>query len=292
MQLAGAAAPTTPIASHARRRACKPHDRRADRDLGAVALDVRAPVGQARDLAAQALHRHRQLHAVGLDRAADLRRRALRHQLWPPRPADRWQPRALAGADRGRRLGADTLSRILRASSIAMFGTGGEPFLTALAAISPAIAPSTTQDHGHREEAPEVREFVADREVVVEQPRAARPARTRAPPMKNTPAATPTTAPLTSLVAFSVISAFASSISSRTSSVARSETSAIAAAMFCVSVSARRSPTARPRAVVAARSLRRILVEHAPPQRSPLHGGRRCPRARSRPPAGPATSAA
>jgi hypothetical protein len=36
-----------------------------------------------------------------------------------------------------------TVSRILRASSIAIFGTGGEPALTALAAIRPAIRPST-----------------------------------------------------------------------------------------------------------------------------------------------------
>ena len=51
------------------------------------------------------------------------------------------------------------------------------------------------------------------------------------------PAAIPTTAPLMSLVIFSVTSTLASSISSRTSSVARSETSWIACAMFCVVVS-------------------------------------------------------
>ena len=40
---------------------------------------------------------------------------------------------------------AETVSRILCASSIAMLGTGGEPFLTTLAAIRPAITPSTTR---------------------------------------------------------------------------------------------------------------------------------------------------
>ena len=48
-----------------------------------------------------------------------------------------------AGGRRARRRSPD--SRILRASSIAMFGTGGEPFLTALAAIRPASTPSTTR---------------------------------------------------------------------------------------------------------------------------------------------------
>ena len=56
-------------------------DRGADDELAAVALDVPAPVGQLRHLAAQAVDRDRQRHAVGLDRAADLRGRALGHQL-------------------------------------------------------------------------------------------------------------------------------------------------------------------------------------------------------------------
>ena len=52
-----------------------------DHQLAAVALEMPAPVGQMRDLAAQAVDRDRELHAVALDRAADLGGRALRHQL-------------------------------------------------------------------------------------------------------------------------------------------------------------------------------------------------------------------
>src|SRR6202035_4473674 len=103
-------------------------------------LDVPAPVGDARDLAAQAFHGGGELHSVGLDRAADLSRGALGHQLSPPAPVAGWAVPApcCSGAEL-------TASRILRASSIAMFGTGGEPRLTAFAAIRPASAPSSTR---------------------------------------------------------------------------------------------------------------------------------------------------
>ena len=40
---------------------------------------------------------------------------------------------------------ADTVSRIFCASSIAILGTGGDPFLTTFAAIKPAMIPSTTR---------------------------------------------------------------------------------------------------------------------------------------------------
>src|SRR4029453_13156494 len=52
------------------------------------------------------------------------------------------------------------------------------------------------------------------------------------PNTANTPAAVPTTAPRTSLVTFSVISALASSISSRTSRLARSGISLTAVAIW------------------------------------------------------------
>src|SRR5437899_8966182 len=130
-----------------------------------MALKVAAPVREALDLAAQATDRERQLHAVVLDRAADLRGRAPRHQPAPSSaPLD---PAAVYEATASRTeapgsVGAAaeaaaapialsltpaassplTVSRILRASSIAMFGSGGAPFFTTLAAISPATMPS------------------------------------------------------------------------------------------------------------------------------------------------------
>ena len=126
----------------------------------------------------------RQLRAVGLDRAADLGRRSAGPSAASPAASVRCgrAPRSRAPvAAQQPRAGALTVSRILRASSIAMFGTGGEPRLTALAAISPASTPSTHEDHRHREEAPEVGELVADRQVVVEQPGAADQREHRAP---------------------------------------------------------------------------------------------------------------
>ncbi len=59
--------------------------------------------------------------------------------------------------------------RILRASSIAISGTGGELRLTTLAAIGTGDHAEDHQDQRHREEAPEVGEVVA-RQDVIEQP--------------------------------------------------------------------------------------------------------------------------
>src|SRR3984893_4646222 len=120
-----------------------------------MALDVPAPVGQVRDLAAQAIKRERQLHAVALDRAANLRRRARGHQLcsgglgtgcvtvagcstdadWSPGAPGCTSAACVAGARWGASEPALTVSRILRASSIALLGVGGDPFLTARAAM-------------------------------------------------------------------------------------------------------------------------------------------------------------
>src|SRR5580693_6176256 len=88
-----------------------------------MALEVPAPVGEVGDLAAQLHDRESELVAVGLDRVADLHRCALGHQAVPSGSL------------------AETVSRMRRASSIAMSGVGGAPRLTALAAIRPAIRP-------------------------------------------------------------------------------------------------------------------------------------------------------
>ena len=117
-----------------------------------------APVGEPRDLAAQALDRDGELHAVGLDRVADLGRRALRHQ----RRSGIASPRrtgAGAGASR-RRGGADGRRGSCAPLRSPSSGTGGAPRLTTRAAIRPASTPSSDEDHGHREEAPEVGEVV------------------------------------------------------------------------------------------------------------------------------------
>src|SRR4029077_6779487 len=108
-------------------------DRGADRELAAMALDVPAPVGEVGHLSAQAVDRDGELHAVALDRIADLGGRALCHQVGIPSLGPSASVPEL------------TVSRILRASSIAISGTGGDPFLTALAAIRPAIAPRITR---------------------------------------------------------------------------------------------------------------------------------------------------
>ena len=101
--------------------------RGADQDLLAVLVDLLAPVGDLGDLGAQALDGQPELGAVGLDRAPDLLRRA------------RWRPSALA--PRRRRLAradradgvpageAVSVPLISCASSIAICGVGGEPFL-------------------------------------------------------------------------------------------------------------------------------------------------------------------
>src|SRR5690606_8574923 len=93
--------PGDPAADHEAR------DRGADEDLALVLDDVRAPVGDAVDLAAQAADRLAQLDPVLLDVAPDLLRGAL-------------------ARSRHQRL---TVSLIALASSIAMSGVGGAPRL-------------------------------------------------------------------------------------------------------------------------------------------------------------------
>src|SRR5581483_1868194 len=128
-----AIAPLTVLAptaqhAHAERNA---DERRARGQLALVAAQVAAPVGDVGDLSAQAVQRDGQLHPIGLDRAADLRGRALGHQ--PPLPAGPGPSPLL------------TVCLIFFASSIAISGTGGAPFFTAFAASSPASAPSSSR---------------------------------------------------------------------------------------------------------------------------------------------------
>src|SRR5271165_4836286 len=132
-----------------------------------MALDVPAPVGDVCDLAAKTVERDRELHAVALDRAADLGGTALCHQLLPSSGGAGSADGAgggtggasggagaadgagggtggacggaggaggveapLAGPSAGGAPSPElTVSRILCASSIAMVGTGGAPFL-------------------------------------------------------------------------------------------------------------------------------------------------------------------
>ena len=78
------------------------HDSRADRDLALVALDVAAPIGDARHFGVQIVERHSQLGAVGLDRVADLSCRALCHRLSPFQDHCRLSSRFLSGGRRRR----------------------------------------------------------------------------------------------------------------------------------------------------------------------------------------------
>src|SRR3954465_6166796 len=94
---------------------------RADDDLLLVLHELAAPVGQDRDLVAQALDRCAELLAVGLDRGADLLGRARRHQR-------RFQRK---------------VRLILPASSIAISGTGGVLSFKKRAARKPATPPRT-----------------------------------------------------------------------------------------------------------------------------------------------------
>src|SRR6266566_2411184 len=106
-----------------------------------MTLHLTAPVGDTRHLPTQAVDGHREFHAVALDRAANLRGRALRHQLAAPVPAAPEGSPAAWSSCSGPAL---TASRIRRASSIAMFGTGGAARLTARAAMKPASTPTRT----------------------------------------------------------------------------------------------------------------------------------------------------
>src|SRR5919204_4467939 len=96
-------------------------DRGAD-DHGALVLsELTPPVRELADLSLEVVQRVLELRAGGLERVADLLRRAARHQ-----------PRA-----------SSSTARVFFASSIASSGLGGVAFLKKRTASRPAIAPST-----------------------------------------------------------------------------------------------------------------------------------------------------
>src|SRR4051794_32438286 len=97
----------------------EPGDGGADDRVALVTSQLRAPVGQFLDLRLEVVHRERQLAAGLLDRGPDLGGCALgrRHQLC-----------------------SMMSSRMSRASSIAMSGVGGAPFLIQRRPMKPAIA--------------------------------------------------------------------------------------------------------------------------------------------------------
>src|SRR3954451_24321928 len=87
-----------------------------DQHLLAVTRELRAPVGQLRDLRLQVVHRVLQLLPRVLDRGADLLRRTC-HQ----------------------RRASSIAARVFFASSIAIWGIGGLPFLNSRLASSPRM---------------------------------------------------------------------------------------------------------------------------------------------------------
>jgi hypothetical protein len=98
-----------------------------------VAAQLPAPVGGLGDLAAQALDRDPELGAVGLDGAPDLLRGA---GGAPVRASVRSTAVGVAGC------GAVSVALMSCASSMAIFGVGGEPLRKKRAARKPARPPS------------------------------------------------------------------------------------------------------------------------------------------------------
>src|ERR1700729_884798 len=204
-------AATAPERQRAKRRDAaaehEPRDPGRDQHLRLVLAQLRAPVGQPRDLHPELLDRGTELHPVGLDRGAELLGRALDgdpgcHQSSPP------------GA---------TVARIFFASSIARSGVGG-PALSLRHAnrnANMAIASSRMNTIAKPYQRLENSEFRPQASV-------SRPNTTANTP--NTAPAAAAAAPRAMPVAFCVTSTLASSISSRTSSETRSETSATAVA--------------------------------------------------------------
>ena len=105
-------------------------DGRADQDLLAVLVDLLAPVGDLGHLGAQAVDGHAELGAVGLDRAADLLRRARPgHQRLPSDGAGAGAWRAPTGPTASPAGEAVSVPLISWASSIASCGRGRRALL-------------------------------------------------------------------------------------------------------------------------------------------------------------------
>src|SRR4051794_32238616 len=96
---------------------------RADQDLLAVTRQLRAPVRELVDLALQVVDRVLELLASHLDRCADLLWRAAGHQ----------------------RRASSIAARVFFASSIAICGTGGLPFLNERRAIRARMPAKTSR---------------------------------------------------------------------------------------------------------------------------------------------------
>src|SRR5690349_16415123 len=112
-------------------------DGRADHDLALVRPQLRAPVRGLDHLAAEVLHGDRELGAVGFDRAPDLLRRALgaHRDSTLPGVVGATTPSGVAG------WGFCSVALISWASSMAICGVGGVPFLKKRAAMKPAMPP-------------------------------------------------------------------------------------------------------------------------------------------------------
>src|SRR5262249_9692328 len=93
-----------------------------------------APVGRLHDLAAQLIHGHAELDAVGLDRTPDLLRGALAHRASTLL--------VLTGSTAVDGDEGVIVSLINWASSIAICGVGGVPLRKKRAARKPAMPPS------------------------------------------------------------------------------------------------------------------------------------------------------
>src|SRR3954452_9254462 len=113
------------------------------------------------------------------------------------------------------------------ASSMAISGVGGAPDLKSFEAKKPASPPRMKSTAATRKKPQKI--CVGPTGSAHQASHAKPLISTLRPKMANTAAAPPTTAPLTSFWTFSVTSVLASSISSRTSSCARSATSCTAA---------------------------------------------------------------
>src|SRR5215207_2013555 len=233
---AGTLAPTASEQRDARRDPAADHesrDRRAHERSLAVAYELAAPVRDLRHLRAQVIDGEGQLMARLLDRGPD--------HLWAAGSACHYaftsSPSGLRSLARTAcsplprlRLSwsrsifcASSSARVRLASSIASSGVGGEPFLNSRSATTPArIAnrnsmPVTTANPAQ----------LLSSQLKTSLKNQARPwKKVVIPKIMNTPAATATAAPLVSFETLSLTSALASSISSRTSREAFSETSA------------------------------------------------------------------
>src|SRR5450755_3274109 len=173
-----------------------------DHDLGLVVAQLGAPVGELDDLQAEVVEGGAEVLAVALDGVADLLGAALGHQVSLPELM---------------------VARIFSASSIAIFGIGAPTFsLRRANTNAPAVSSSrmtmTMAKPSHRSP---VASLIAQAMVSSTKTRA------------NTPNTAPTAtaaAPRAMLDTFSVTSALASSISSRTRTESFSETSVTAVA--------------------------------------------------------------